>query len=175
MPLVLLCSIVLLSGCDDDEKKGGSVSINGNKYSLSHGYSIYDGSEIEGEDTYYNWVIFLTSDGLTFDESSDDLDGRGSLVIMQLTAINTESENLPKGTYLFPATGQQFQINDAQVYSLVDVAEEESTIEALGDVNGATVKVTKSGSTYTINVTITRDGEDDIKLNFTGKLNLIEA
>ena len=170
---ILAAMIVLLGSCKDDEKvDSGSLSIDGTKHSLKKAFAYYYGQDEDGDDTYHYWGIYLTSNEIEIDEDEEST-GTGDLVYLYLSALNTGADEVPVGTFEL-SSENGLHIEYGAIYLNADISEE-SQAESLGDVESVTLVVTKSGNRYSFKLTITRDGEDDITVNYSGTIKMFES
>ena len=171
--LTLASMVIFLNACKDDEKvDNGTLTIDGTKFSLKKGYTFSGDEVVEGEDTYYGWTLILASEGVSVGD--DGLSGEGDLIFLEMYALNIEGDELPAGTYHYPGDDDLHLILYGEILLNFDIENEEGDIVDLDNVETAEAVITKSGSRYTIKITIKRPDEADIVVNYTGTITVLE-
>lgn len=167
--LLLAAAAVVFSSCkdDDDDKASSSFTIDGVSTTLKGGALLYDGtpseSPVDGEDIYRH-SIGLFGEGVTVEGS--ELAGSGNVIDFDVVSSSTDLE---PGTYTYKASEENaaFDLWDGAAHYDWNTQEESEWA-----VTGGTLKVSKSGDTYTLDF----DGVSDetvIKAHYTGTLTKV--
>ena len=167
--ILLLSATIFFGSCKDGENAspaGSSITLNGETRPLAKAFAQSFDPQPGGEDIFYGWALGLTGEGIVYDGDEEEFGGEGDVVLMLLSAINDDSEELPVGTYTFPYEIGKHSLStvDVLIDFDSDVDERDSEFEQ-EEIESAEVTIAKSGSTYSINFTVTL--EDDKKI--TGK------
>lgn len=168
--LLLLGAIVaLLGSCKDDEKPtGGSFTLDGEKVTLKKGFYYDGGYETDGDDTYYYWGVTLTSDDIVWDADQETLTGTGEMLYFGVYGFNAGETEVPTGTFKFDFADGESILD--YVYLVKDFGGDGQ--DYISGWDAGQVTITKSGSKYTFNFTITNtDTETTISGKFTGTLS----
>jgi hypothetical protein len=146
--------IALLS-CSDDDKKDS----NSNQFTvegvtipiLESASNVYQQEDSDGN-IVYGWHIWLA--GETESE-------------VEFTLYHGEGSSLTAGTYSFDSEKSR----DAFTFFTVYAATEDKSYEE--DVKSGTIKVEKSGETYTVTIDVVVEGDISIKGYYKGALELM--
>lgn len=101
----LLALTVTFTSCDKDDNDdivttptGGEALYDGTTYALDNGYIINYG-EAETNGDAFEFVVYLATDGITYDATEEVFEGDGSLLLLGL--MTDSEEKLVSGTYNF--------------------------------------------------------------------------
>ncbi len=151
--LVLLAVLSIVFSCNEEEEVDptpiAKLNVENITYDLYNGYLKYDG--IDGpEDNYHEFGIYLTSNGLTFDQSNGLPSGKGELFSIFLTT--DQSDKLPEGTYTYDGAEDEyfFRIDSGGISIGADAADNSTNI--LYVIQGGEVEVNYEGNNYTLKV-----------------------
>jgi len=141
---LLLTAILLLHSCKKDESGPENfLKYNDLTYEITKGY-LENYGEYGG---VYNYDVILTSTGITLTE--DGPSGVGNIAYFEM--YSSSSTDLAAGTYTFSASAINANTFDEGLVGLdFDLANEVGTSLELV---GGTIEVSKTGSTYEINIT----------------------
>jgi hypothetical protein len=169
--ITLLACVSLLSSCGEDDALAKKITIDGEKFSLSHGYIQGLGAGQDNNDDLVSvYAVVLTTEGLTVVDGGPE--GSGTLIMMQF--VSPTSLRLANGTY--EVIDEEVDFLKNKVFSFAtknfDASVEDSGEEY--DAVSGTVKISRSGSTYKITFNVTMiDGEGndvEVKGSYEGKL-----
>lgn len=157
---------VLSTSCGNDDDGGASSSnsftLNGNSFDLERGFLTDFGENIDGS---FDFDVTLTSSDIDFDGSTGYLSGMGDVVYLDLNS--SSADGLVAGTYAFANDREAFTFVDATVGTDVDVYTGSGTSFL---VTGGTVDVAISGSTTSLDFTLTLSNNDTVTGNWSGVL-----
>lgn len=157
---------VLFAACskDDDDKKN-HFKYDGNTYEMTSGVMLNWG-QWWGEG--YNFDLYLFSEGINYN-GIWDITGTGHGIFFELYSPN-ENE-LAAGTYNYDPEdeGDPFTFSWADFVIDYDIENETGTEI---DIVGGTVKVEKSGSTYTITIDATAQGGKPVTGYYKGTFTI---
>ena len=168
--LTALLSLSLLSSCSDDDALPKKITIDGEKFSLSHGYIQGVGSGLDDNDDLVSlYMIVLSTEGLTVVDGGPV--GSGAYIMMRL--VSPTSISLANGTYQI-SNGESFLKQTAISFAAknfnADVPESGDEYDALS----GTIKISRSGSTYKITFNVIMEDEEEneveVKGSYEGKL-----
>lgn len=175
MKHLLLAALFVLPfvfvACSDDDDNGngnggiqGHFTYDGQTFNLDHGFMVnYGQAWSDG----YNFDVWLHSDGIQVGDHLMDMTGKGHGMFFEM--YSADEDGLAPGTYAFDDDdeGDPYTFYWADIIMDYDIETEEG-LEV--DIAGGTVKVERSGSTYTFHVDAV--GEDGKKITgyFRGSL-----
>ncbi len=168
--LAMTAALLSLNACNDDDEKDAKVknefTVDGKATGLKSLFFFYDESAgtNEEEETYYRNEVAFISDGFTMVDG--ELVGKGSGIDLM---VNGGQDVLEEGTYNFTGTEENpapFQIWDGWLFLSIDTEAETSDEYGFTE---AVMVVTKSASTYTIDLTGTAGGKK-VKAHYTGAI-----
>lgn len=167
--LAMTASVLSLTSCKDDEenaKAKNEFTVDGSATGVKQVAFAYDETAGENDEgiAYYRNELVLLSDGFVI--GGGDITGSGSGIILMLTG---GTKDLDAGTYNFTGTEENpkpFEIWDATLYTSIATESEAFEFE---DFTAGKLTVSKSGSTYTIDLDGTAGGKK-VKAHFTGAL-----
>ena len=157
---ILLCVTLLSCSDNDAEKKSNEFTIEGKTYSLAE--SEYGATEEKDSDNnpVHAWQVVLRDE--TAQYSSE----------ISFALYHTDGSSMPVGTYTFRNDGTKDDFTFAVVIvGVYDVATKTQTWYDDG-VKSGTIKVEKSGDTYTITIDAVLEGDFTIKAYYDGLLKL---
>lgn len=149
--MAMIAVTVFVVSCSDDEgDPKNNFKIDGKVIGIKTALFSYDESPglNEQEEEYYRHELTLLSSGFTV--SGTGISGSGDAISL---SINGGTEDLDAGTYEFTGTEENpapFQVWDAWVY--LDIPVDGSPTEEYEFTSGELI-ISKSGSTYTIELT----------------------
>ena len=152
--------IALLSCSDDDKKDSNSneFTVEGVTVPILEGLSeVYETQDSE-KNTVYDWHIALQGD--TKEKSGQ----------VEFSLFHGEGSSLTAGTYTFDAEGLMHAFTFRSVHADTYVAATQNAILYEQDVKSGTIKVEKSGETYTFTVDVVLEGDINIKGYYKGTL-----
>jgi hypothetical protein len=165
--LLLASAAVALSSCKDDDKKASSLKIDGESTAITAGLLFYS-TDLSGENNdFYRHEIVLLGKGLSSDNTGD-VTGEGNGLSLEIASATT---SLEVGTYTFTGTdvdNEPFDFWNGSAYTGVNTQQQQEL-----DFTEGTITVSKSGDTYTINVTGAA-GDAAIEAYYSGKLIMVE-
>jgi hypothetical protein len=149
---------------DDEAKPKNEFTSGGETFSLESGdLSLFVDEHPESGDPVYKWTVFIISDQLA---------DKWHWVSFHL--IGDSETSLTEGTYTYDPEYTQ----DNFTFFFGEVAKNYIVEDGEGDVSedfeSGTVKVAKSGDTYTITFDVTLDGGATAKGQFIGELPITE-
>lgn len=159
-----------LSSCSDDDNNepAGKFTLDGTSHNLSKAYGGINFIDEVGDDTYYDWSIILVSSGISYDNDEEGFVGTGEAVILWISVLNDDTF-IPPGNYKYSDdTGDCDGI-------YVDFNVETLDGEAYEDADDASITISKSGNTYTINFTITLEDETVVTGSYKGSITELEG
>ncbi|MGB3616645.1 MAG: hypothetical protein WBA12_00875 [Catalinimonas sp.] len=151
---------------ENDPEPENRFVFDGDTYELTKGFLEdfgYNGI-FSGEETY-GFDVMLISDGINYNAASEDFEGSGSLVFMDLSS--TLENDLVAGTYRFSSSRGAFSLVDGVVGVNYNIADE--TGELL-DVIGGEVTVSVDGADYTFDFDLTLDNNTTVEGRYVGTL-----
>jgi hypothetical protein len=167
-----VCSLLLLSSCDDkDEKLPNQIIINTKTYPLAHGYYSDDGidTDMNGKSGRY-FTIALTSSNLTISSLGIPV-GKGNMVVLELFSPSTST--LSSGTY----SADSYLVGTGTFVFVEQLVNNWERYEKFYIAHEGYVKVSQSGSTYKLefNFVLATFTGDDVKAtgSFEGVLTRI--
>ena len=174
LPLYALTLAVFgFAGCSSDDKEETPVNnnfftVDSQSYPLESGTirSIQTNTRPGSEETVYEWDIFL----------SGSLNNKKHWTRFILNSSN--SSDVPLGSYTYDEGHVEHEMGDFTYYITAimrDATSEESedgNLFANTDFKAGTVKVSKTGTTYTVTFDIVLDDNTITKGQFTGPLTL---
>lgn len=174
--LFLFLSGIFFIACnkdDDDNGTKNSVSFDGETYELSTGFIEEYG---QNDDNSADFDIIFASSGIVYDEKEDEYTGTGEAIYLDLNSPSLTE--LAAGTYTYDglyysdpdATRQPNTFVDAGLFIGFNIETENGATYWSDENSTGTVKISKSGSTYTIEFTFTVDGGKEVRGYFEGPL-----
>ncbi len=157
---------ILFSACskDDDDKKN-HFKYDGNTYEMTSGV-ILNWGQWWGEG--YTFDLYLFSEGIQYN-GIWDITGTGHGIFFEF--FSPKENELASGTYNYDPedSGDPFTFADADFVIDYDIENETGT-EIF--IVGGSVKVEKSGSTYTINIDAVAQGGKPVTGYYKGTINV---
>lgn len=153
---------------DDDDDNGNGMrnhfTYDGQTFDLDYGFMVSFG-QWWGDG--YIFDIFLHSDGIEFSEDLMDATGKGHGMFFEM--YSPDEDGLVPGTYVYDDDdeGDPFTFYWADIIMNFDTETEEGD-EVI--IEGGTVEVERSGSTYTLHVDAVGEDGKEIKGYFRGSL-----
>jgi hypothetical protein len=151
--------VALLSCSDDDKKKNSNeFTVEGVTVQILEGLSYVYQTEDSENNTVYDWHIEL---------QGENEKNAGQV---EFSLYHNEGSSLTAGTYSFDAEnyGKVFTFRSVYADTYVVETEQEKSYEQ--DVKSGTIKVEKSGDTYTFTVDVVLEGDISIKGYYKGAL-----
>ena len=153
-----------VSSCDDDDDDDdgvGEFTLEGETYDLDKAFAGLEEETPVGDNTYYTWHIAVVSDDITWNESSKEFSGTGDGIGFWIMVAN-DAEFLPEGTYEYV-----METADSDgVY--IDYNFTNETGEVYDDLENVSLRITKSGNTFTFEFTLLLANEEVVTGQFTG-------
>ena len=157
---------------------------------LTQGVLYFDGDAYSTGGVSNNWMVYLADSRVNF--AASPLSGPGKILLLELNTAPADGKVLPAGTYnvlnptditsaasLAPFTAVPGLIGqDDSVYGTWYLATEtkDGTFQPICGAQKGSVKVKKSGSTYTIDFDITDDDyKVSVKGSYTGTPSFIDG
>lgn len=167
---------IFATSCSKDEATIRKITIDGTSYSLSRGYiSDLGSAEDDNGDLARRYTVILTSKGLTMEANGEPI-GKGELVYV--TLFSTSDTELATGTYTVNFIDN---LIGTLTYSqlTVNFVVSSITYDAAFYISAGTVKVSKSGSRYTLELTgtvVNIDTQEEVSISafYEGKLAVID-
>ncbi|MEE4116466.1 MAG: hypothetical protein V2I37_09870 [Marinilabiliaceae bacterium] len=167
--LPLFLSLLLFS-CEKETPLASYFEYEITKYPVDTGMLEAYGKTDPG-DAGYNFDITLHSSGIIFDPVAETFSGYGNIVYLEMYSASEAS--LEPGTYTFDNTGsgspQTFDIGRFGMY--VNMDEQSGTIVLA---NSGSVRVEKSGATWTLNISCTTSAGNPITGFYKGELEYFD-
>lgn len=170
--VLLLAVGVFFVSCDKNEdnnvEKKSELSFGDNVFDLSWGLIEYYG-KLETDDEAYNFDIMLLDSGLVFDETTEELKGKGSGIYFE--TFSQSSTELSAGTYSLDTTSKvkkPFTFDYGSVAYKIDTSDE--GIGDYVDVKSGTFKIEKSGDIYEVTIDCTGENGEKITGYYKGTL-----
>ena len=167
--LLIIVFLVAFSGCKKDKEetvKSNHLKYDGKTYELAKGILINYGQWQEIEPNY-NFDLLLTSSGINFEQGS----GQGHIIYFEF--FTSSASQLAAGTYNYHASSYNAFTFDYGEFAL-DATMDPWSAEIEGKIDGGSVKVEISGSTYTITINGTDSGGEKITGYYKGSLTLYD-
>ena len=167
--LLIIVFLVAFSGCKKDKEetvKSNHLKYDGKTYELAKGILINYGQWQEIEPNY-NFDLLLTSSGINFEQES----GQGHIIYFEF--FTSSASQLAAGTYNYHASSYNAFTFDYGEFALNAIIDPWSA-EIEGEIEGGSVKVEISGSTYTITINGTDSGGKKITGYYKGSLTLYD-
>lgn len=170
LSMVAILALVSLSSCkDDDESPSSFVTFDGNTKAINASYLSYRTSAGDGPQgvVYYRHELDLLGSGLSI--KNNEITGKGDLVYLIVTSSTT---GLDEGTYTYGdhndlANRVPLKVWVAGYY--VNINTETLDSDADHEFTAVSLKVTKSGDKYIIDIDGTASGKP-IKVHYEGSL-----
>lgn len=165
--ILLLAAFIMPAffvACSDDDEDKNYFKYDGETYELSHGMLVYYG-QWWGDG--YNFDLFLFSDGIQFSEEDMDFSGTGHGIFFEL--YGPSESNLSSGTYNYDPddSGDPFTFYYADFVINYNIDTDAGTIV---DIEGGTVKIERSGSSYKITIDAVAEDGKPVTGYFSGTL-----
>lgn len=165
LAVIVLFSLPVIFSCkkDKDEYEGvstgtGTIYYQGNTYKLQTGvYELY--GQFDG---VYNYALYIISDGINVGTET----GKGHILDMYFSTYDAPlpAGTIPYYTYNVP----EVPTFDATVYLNYDLAEQTGTI--LSNFEDGSIKISKSGDSYTLELNCYTMDDDTVTVKYTGKI-----
>ena len=163
----------LFTSCsdEDDNAADNKVTFDGKEFDLAWGLLEKYG-RLDPLDNAYNIDLTLVSSGFNYDETNDEITGKGSGIYFEMfTESPTE---LLEGTYEYVVQDatEPFTFDDGGLVYNYDSDQEESGLEF--SIKSGTVEVKKDGETYEITIKCTGENGEIISGYYKGTLMFID-
>lgn len=172
MKKILLAALAVFAfaACGDDKNDGpnipglpnpsgtGGVAFDGHNYNIGYAVQDFYGAEFDGNETNgtVNIDLLLYSTAMDF----------GIFLEMH---VDDEHEGLIAGEYTYSNTYENRTISNAAV-AIGNLIDENTTPEDYAEIDGGTVTIAVSGTTYTITLNLITEDERTVTGTYTGKL-----
>lgn len=157
---------VFFAACskDDDDDKKNHFKYDGNTYEMTSGVILNWGQWFDEEG--YAFDLYLFSEGIQYN-GIWDITGTGHGIFFEL--FSPSENELAAGTYNYDSndTGEPFTFYDADFVIDYDIENETGT-EII--IVGGSIKVEKSGSTYTITIEAVAEGGKPVTGYYKGTI-----
>jgi hypothetical protein len=170
LPIILILAFLIATvGCKKDKEetdKKNHLKYDGKTYDLAKGILINYGQWAEIEPNY-NFDLLLTSSGIDFEQET----GQGHIIYFEF--FTSSSSQLAAGTYNYHSSSYNaftFDYGEFAINGTVDPW----SFQYEGEIEGGSVKVEISGSTYTITINGTDSGGNKITGYYKGSLTLYD-
>lgn len=155
---VTFCIALFSCSDDDDKKNSNEFTIGGVTVPILEGLSYVYETENSNGNTVYDWHIELQGD-------NGEKAGQ-----VEFSLFHSDGSSLTAGTYTYDANALRNAFTFHTVFADTYVVEtgEEALYEQ--DVKSGTIKVEKSGETYTFTIDVVLEGDIAIKGYYKGTL-----
>ena len=177
--LLLLSAIMMVAlSCKKDEDAPApqnQFTINGKTSTFPKAFISSKTSASAGSPdspASYGYTIWITEKGVSYDSDKGNLTGAGKYLDLILQSTIPNDNGLPAGTY----SVSNNDISTAGLYELTATSE-----DFIGDEpSKGTIKVTKSGNSYTIDIDLTMlgsgvDNNFSLTGHYSGELTVVEG
>lgn len=173
----LALSVILFTGCEDDEESQKNYFYVGeNEFIISGGLLVnwgIDDSELWHEG--YNTDLSLYTEGLTVEEVDGEHYFEGNGRILYFEMFSESGSSLDETTYTFseeiPYSKGTFDYGE-YVYNYDS---EDDEPESFSEITDGTVTISKVGSDYIISIECVTNNDETIKGYYKGRLEYIEV
>ena len=163
----------LFTSCSDDDDKAADnkVTFDGKEFDLAWGLFDKYGKLSPG-DNAYNIDLILVSSGFNYDETNDEITGKGSDIYFEM--FSESPTELLEGTYEYAVddAAEPFTFDDGDLVYNIDADQEECELEHT--IKSGTVEVKKDGETYEITIKCTGENGEIISGYYKGTLMYVD-
>ncbi len=178
--MILLVICIVLISCDKDDQDSSAnknfLKVDDIEYDLSAGIIENYGIDVGNNWHFgYNTDLLLYSKNLSFqmDEDEWELIGNGQAVYFEM--FSTTALSLDNTDYLYTSSEPcQIGTFDDADYIINYESDDESELDSQGIANGS-VKVSKSGSTYSITINCTSKNGKNVTGFYKGALHYVDS
>jgi hypothetical protein len=177
LSLLMFLSFIVIGGlftsCSDDDDKAADskVTFDGKEFNLARGLLEKYGM-LDPVDKAYNIDLTLVSSGLNYDETNDEITGKGSGIYFEM--FSESPAELLEGTYEYESVeaANPFTFDSGGLTYNYDSEQEESEQEL--EIKSGTIEVKKDGETYEITIKCTGENGEIISGYYKGTLMFID-
>lgn len=164
--LGIAISAVVVVGCKKDDEVVSKFSYELNDYILNQGSQINYGATAHSPATY-EFEVILTGSGITWDDTENDITGKGSFVRFNL--YSTKSDFIAGGSYVFDG----FESQDSLTFNFSEVGIDfDFAIDTISpmEIKTGIINVKKRSNLYEFDFELYTLEKKQIKGMYTGLL-----